>query len=118
MALKVGVLSLTAQGSSEPAQLATIAVRRLMPPQADQFVTLEPGETATNEQELKPPVVMPEELGIKHKMVQVQAIGEWSHVWPLGHEDVINHHREKVGGAESDGSARGSFMSEPLDVQF
>ncbi|KAH7039856.1 uncharacterized protein B0I36DRAFT_2909 [Microdochium trichocladiopsis] len=118
MALQLGVLSLTPQGASSPLELATIALRRLMPPPEDQFVTIGPGETATNELELKPPAVNPQELGIAGKTVQVQASGEWGYVWPLGGDVVVSEWRDKIGGADSDGASRGSFVSDKHEVKF
>ena len=53
IALQRGLLQITPRGASQPLDLPEVQVRRLWPPSKDELVTLEAGETATNEVPLR-----------------------------------------------------------------
>ncbi|KAI0432672.1 hypothetical protein F5Y09DRAFT_339407 [Xylaria sp. FL1042] len=113
LAVQLGLLSFTPDGKDAPVDIPTIQVRRIMPPGDDAYVTIEPSETEEREVLLKRPMVPLDQLQGKIKVV---CKGEWKSVWASKKED-ISAESLKSGGA-GDAALKGTFESEPVDMEF
>ncbi|KAI8634477.1 hypothetical protein F5Y19DRAFT_212722 [Xylariaceae sp. FL1651] len=112
LAVQLGLLFLTPEGSESPIDIPTIQVRRLMPPPDDAYVTIEPGQTEERELVLKKPVIP---LDTLQGRVKVVCKGEWRSVWPSKKEDMS---AESLKHAWSDDALKGSFESEPVEIEL
>ncbi|KAI1129857.1 hypothetical protein F5Y10DRAFT_237412 [Nemania abortiva] len=113
LAVQLGLLSFTPEGKDAPIDLPTIQVRRLMPPGDDAYVTIEPGQTEEREVLLKRPMVPLDQLQGKTKVV---CKGEWKSVWAAKKEDISAESLKNAGADEA--SLKGSFESEPVDIEL
>jgi hypothetical protein len=101
LALELGLFSLTPAGSELPLNLPTIQVKRVVPPPQDQFVTLEPGESAMRELMLKGPIVSTAELrGQPESGGKSTAVsrGMWMAVWAGRAGDICEERLESLTG--------------------
>ncbi|KAI0393225.1 hypothetical protein F5Y17DRAFT_433335 [Xylariaceae sp. FL0594] len=112
IAVQLGLVSFTPEGQTEPVDIPTIQVRRLMPPKEDAFVTIEPGATEEREVLLREPVVPLDKLKGKGE-VTVVVKGEWRGVW-AGKKGDISLQTLRNG----DDSLKGGFESEPAVMEF
>ncbi|KAL7623676.1 hypothetical protein AAE478_005228 [Parahypoxylon ruwenzoriense] len=115
LALQLGLVSFTPAGSDAPVAIRTIQIRRQMPPGPGSLVTIGAGQTEERELELKEPVVPLEKLR-GGAAVSVVCSGEWMAVWPFEAADIPRESLESAGA--SDDAARGSFKSEPVDIEI
>ncbi|KAI0967983.1 hypothetical protein F4678DRAFT_230247 [Xylaria arbuscula] len=113
LAVQLGLLSFTPEGKDAPVDIPTIQVRRIMPPKDDAYVTIEPGQAEEREVLLKRPIVPLDQLQGKVKVV---CKGEWKGVWALKKKDISTE-ALKSGGAD-DAALKGSFESEPADIEL
>ncbi|TRX89843.1 hypothetical protein FHL15_009276 [Xylaria flabelliformis] len=112
LAVQLGLLSFTPEGK-DTVNIPTIQVRRLMPPGDDAYVTIEPGQTEEREVLLKKPMVPLDEL---QGRVKVVCKGEWKAVWPSKKEDISAESLKNTGA--DDAALKGTFESEPVDIEF
>lgn len=106
-ALGLGLLEIVPAGASEPIQLRTIKISRLMPPKAESLVTLQPHESATNIVELREPSV-PGNLWDAGP-VRVTMKGRWMAVWPEMTREGLLSDTERL---QSVGAGAGSLVGE------
>ncbi|GJC83405.1 putative secreted protein ARB_00926 [Colletotrichum liriopes] len=111
LAIQMGLVSITPEGNSEPLELPTIELRRVMPPPQDDLVTLQPGERREQEVVLKEPIVPLDQLG---KTARVAVKGKWQTVWPTTADKLSKETIEKL--QFGDGVLTGEFESEAVDV--
>ncbi|WQF84296.1 hypothetical protein CDEST_09310 [Colletotrichum destructivum] len=111
LAIQLGVLSITPEGKSEPLELPTVELRRIMPPPPQDLVTLQPGERREQEVVLKEPIVSLDQLG---KTARVAVKGKWQTVWPTTADKLSQETLEKL--QFGDGVLTGEFESEAVDV--
>lgn len=111
LAIRLGLVSITPEGKSEPIELPTIMLRRVMPPPQDALVTLQPGERREEEVVLKEPIVPLDQLG---KTARVAIKGKWGTVWPTTADKLSKENIEKL--QFGDGVLTGEFDSEAVDV--
>ncbi|TQN71543.1 putative secreted protein [Colletotrichum shisoi] len=111
LAIQLGVLSITPEGKSEPLELPTVELRRIMPPPPQDLVTLQPGERREQEVVLKEPIVPLDQLG---KTARVAVKGKWQTVWPTTADKLSQETLEKL--QFGDGVLTGEFESEAVDV--
>lgn len=110
-ALPLGLFSITPEGASQPLDIPTIQIRRVMPPPRDSFVTLRPGETRTQEHILRESIVTPGELGPKPTVV---IKGTWMGVWTVPVEELTPDRLEYM--YTDEGRWTGPFESKPFEV--
>lgn len=113
LALAVGVLSVTPEGEDAPLELDLIALRRLMPPPADDIVTIQPGESREQEVVLRETALPFDRLG---KTPRVAAKGKWQVVWPTTADKLSEETLEKL--QFGDGVLSGDFETEAIEVTF
>ncbi|CCF41634.1 hypothetical protein CH063_11856 [Colletotrichum higginsianum] len=111
LAIQLGVLSITPEGKSEPLELPTVELRRIMPPPPQDLITLQPGERREQEVVLKEPIVALDQLG---KTARVAVKGKWQTVWPTTADKLSQETLEKL--QFGDGVLTGEFESEAVDV--
>ena len=110
-ALQLGLINITPFHADKPIDIARIAIRRVWPPTRDSLVTILPGESASNEIELNPMVVPPEDLG---KRAKVLLKGTWQAVWPKCKEDISDSSlNDPIGSPDA---FSGTFESNELEV--
>ncbi|KAI1754949.1 hypothetical protein F4782DRAFT_492126 [Xylaria castorea] len=112
LAVQLGLLSFTPEGK-DTVDIPTIQVRRLMPPGDDAYITIEPGKTEEREVLLKKPMVPLDELQGKVKVI---CKGEWKAVWASKKEDISAESLKNTGA--DDAALKGSFESEPVDIEL
>jgi hypothetical protein len=111
LALQLGLLHITPAGASEPLDLPRIQLRRVWPPTAEHLISIEPGQIATSEVELKSIMVNPDDLGPNPT---IQLKGWWQAVWTRGKDEV---HKESLENPQHAADAfHGEFLSEPLQM--
>ncbi|KAL2757240.1 hypothetical protein ACRALDRAFT_1060649 [Sodiomyces alcalophilus JCM 7366] len=110
-ALPLGLFSITPEGASQPLDIPTIQIRRVMPPPRDSFATLKPGETRTQEHILRDSIVSPEQLGPKPEVV---VKGTWMGVWTVPIEELTPDRLENM--YTDEGRLTGPFETEPFKV--
>ncbi|EOD49983.1 hypothetical protein GTA08_BOTSDO01757 [Neofusicoccum parvum] len=109
--LPLGNLAITHPSSGERLNKDSIKISRKTPPDADQFVTLAPGETREQDVELKGPLVPLDK--VDGGKVQVSCSGKWGDVW-AGSEDVgPSSWDAKVGKGAS-----GEWESQAIEVEL
>ncbi|GAP88631.1 hypothetical protein SAMD00023353_3300740 [Rosellinia necatrix] len=113
LAVQLGLLSFTPEGSDGPVDIPVMQVRRLMPPGDDAYVTIEPGKTEEREVILKKPMVPLDQLQGKVKVV---CKGTWKSVWAARKEDIPADSLKNPG--TDDDAFKGSFESEPVDMEL
>lgn len=111
LAIQLGVLSITPEGKSEPLELPTVELRRIMPPPPQDLITLQPGERREQEVVMKEPIVPLDQLG---KTARVAVKGKWQTVWPTTADKLSQETLEKL--QFGDGVLTGEFESEAVDV--
>ncbi|KAK2001526.1 hypothetical protein LX36DRAFT_653272 [Colletotrichum falcatum] len=111
LAVQLGLINITPEGKSEPIELPTIELRRVMPPPQDALVTLQPGERREQEVILKEPIVPLDQLG---KTARVAVKGKWGTVWPTTADKLSKETIEKL--QFGDGVLTGEFDSEAVDL--
>ncbi|KAK2057237.1 hypothetical protein LY76DRAFT_594374 [Colletotrichum caudatum] len=111
LAIQLGLVYITPEGGSEPIELPTIELRRVMPPPQDALVTLQPGEREEQEVVLKEPIVPLDQLG---KTARVAVKGKWGTVWPTTADNLSQENIEKL--QFGDGVLTGDFESEAIDL--
>ncbi|KAK2027830.1 hypothetical protein LX32DRAFT_640558 [Colletotrichum zoysiae] len=111
LAIQLGLVYITPEGKSEPIELPTIELRRVMPPPQDALVTLQPGERKEQEVVLKEPIVPLDQLG---KTARVAVKGKWGTVWPTTADNLSEENIEKL--QFGDGVLTGDFESEAVDL--
>lgn len=111
LAIQVGLVSITPEGKSEPIEVHTVQLRRIMPPRPEDLVTLQPGESQEQEIILKEPIVALDSLG---KTARVAVKGKWQVVWPTTADKLSQATLEKLQFGE--GVLTGEFESETIDV--
>jgi hypothetical protein len=113
LVFKLGVIEVTPLGSEAPLQLATIMIKRAMPPRPESLITIQPGEKSSQEVVLGAPVV-DEELLKGHSTLKVRLEGRWSAVWPCEKEDLDKTKLELLGHGE--GALKGEFDSGEVEI--
>ncbi|KAK2014624.1 hypothetical protein LZ32DRAFT_657180 [Colletotrichum eremochloae] len=111
LAIQLGLVSITPEGKSEPIELPTIELRRVMPPPQNDLVTLQPGESREQEVVLKEPIVPLDQLG---KTARVVVKGNWGTVWPTTVDKLSKETIEKLQFGE--GVLTGEFESQAADL--
>ncbi|KAM0323741.1 hypothetical protein ACHAQA_008678 [Verticillium albo-atrum] len=111
-AIALGLLSITPSGADAPLDLPVIQFRRVMPPPPENLVTLQPGESRTQDLVLKEPAVPIDELGGK---ATILCQGSWSSVWPTTADKLTPEELDKLQFGDSVLSG-GHFKSEAIDV--
>ncbi|KAL0938307.1 uncharacterized protein CTRU02_204917 [Colletotrichum truncatum] len=111
LALQLGVLSVTPEGKDAPLELDTIALRRVMPPPAEDLITLQPGDSKEQEIILRETMLPFDKLG---KTPRVAAKGKWQTVWPTTAEKLSQETIEKLQFGE--GVLTGEFATEAIEV--
>ncbi|EXF85064.1 hypothetical protein CFIO01_09630 [Colletotrichum fioriniae PJ7] len=106
LAIQVGLVSITPEGKSEPIEVHTVQLRRIMPPRPEDLVTLQPGESQEQEIVLKEPIVALDSLG---KTARVAVKGKWQVVWPTTADKLSQATLEKLQFGE--GVLTGEFES-------
>ncbi|KAI8949916.1 hypothetical protein F4801DRAFT_551528 [Xylaria longipes] len=112
LAVQLGLLSFTPEGK-DAINIPTIQVRRLMPPGDDAYVTIEPGQAEEREVLLRRPMTPLDELQGK---VTVVCKGEWKAVWASKKEEISAESLRNTGA--DDAALKGSFESEPVDIEL
>lgn len=113
LALQLGLLSITPSGAAAPLDLPTIQVRRKTPPDEDQLVTLEAGESQEREIVIKEQVVPISDLAGDGKgKGTIKCKGRWMSVWPVKRDGVTDHEIELQG--MGDEALNGDFESESV----
>ncbi|KAL2864996.1 uncharacterized protein BJX67DRAFT_383217 [Aspergillus lucknowensis] len=102
----LGVFEIRDAATGEAVALDTVKFARKLPPPAEDFVEIPPGEAAEVE------VTLPRVPLVEGRPYAIQAKGWWQAVWeqPLG--DVPAGDREKLAGA-----LRGSFESSAVEIR-
>ncbi|RXG45609.1 hypothetical protein VDGE_02972 [Verticillium dahliae] len=111
-AIALGLLSITPAGADKPLDLPIVQFRRVMPPEPDNLVTLQPGESRGQDLVLKEPAVPVGELGGK---ASIYIQGSWSSVWPTTADKLTPEELEKLQFGDSVLSG-GEFKSDALEV--
>ena len=93
-------------------ELPVVQVRRKMPPGDGSLVTIEPGETAENEVELREALVPPEEL--RRGRVTAVCRGAWVAVWSGRAGDVGEEARAALGAGPD--VLTGRYETLPLQI--
>ncbi|KAJ3578153.1 hypothetical protein NPX13_g2412 [Xylaria arbuscula] len=106
-ALGLGLLEIVPAGGTEPIQIQTIKISRLMPPKAESLVTLRPLESAMNTVELREPMVPSDIWSAGPAKVTMK--GRWMAVWPEITEEDLLSDTEKL---KSVGAGAGSLVGE------
>ncbi|KAH7303494.1 hypothetical protein B0I35DRAFT_446684 [Stachybotrys elegans] len=89
----LGLLTITPEDTDKPLELQTIMLRRIWPPNLEQLVTLRPGESESNDIELKEPFIPMEKLTEK---VTVGISGKWQAVWEKTKDEVSSSSLENI----------------------
>ncbi|KAG7128187.1 putative secreted protein like [Verticillium longisporum] len=111
-AIALGLLSITPAGADKPLDLPIVQFRRVMPPEPDNLVTLQPGESRGQDLVLKEPAVPVGELGGK---ASIYIKGSWSSVWPTTADKLTPEELEKLQFGDSVLSG-GEFKSDVIEV--
>lgn len=113
MALRLGIVSITPAGQSEPVELPILQVRRMWPPPSDALITIPAGKAQTNDIVLKGPGVPEGKLGTKPS---IRLSGRWSGVWA---KDKDNIGEINLGDVTPDPDVHvGSFSTDALEVNM
>lgn len=117
LALQLGLVSVTAAGTSTPIDMPTIKVSRAMPPGADSLVTLQPGESSSSIVELRDTFV-PKDTWAQGK-AKASMKGRWAAVWPGLDKDELLGDPEKLSalGGGGDGVLTGEWESPTIEVE-
>ena len=117
LALQLGLLSITPSGASSPLDLPRIQLRRKAPPDEDQLVTLEAGQSEEREIALKEPIISSNDLAGDGKgKAKVKCRGRWMSVWPVKRNGVSDEALELMG--LSDEALSGDFESEVVELDI
>ncbi|KAI1850875.1 hypothetical protein JX265_004931 [Neoarthrinium moseri] len=113
-AVHQGVLKLYSPADSDmPLDIPIVQIRRRMPPGRDALVTIEPGQTAEHQVELKEPVVPIDKL---KGDVKISGQGRWLSVWQKRADEVSAKELEDLGGGDQ--TLTGDYVIEPVTVTF
>lgn len=116
LALQLGLLSITPSGAPSPLDLPTIQVRRKTPPDEDQLVTLDTGESREREIVIKEPVVPISDLAGDNKgKGTIKCRGRWMSVWPVKRDGVTDKALELQG--LGDEALTGQFESDSVEFE-
>lgn len=115
LALQLGTLAITPDGSSSPLDIPIIKVSRKLPPGEDSLVELDAGQTSReNVVVLKEMVVGKQLRETNTEKVSVKCKGQWRAVWATSRKDLD---AESIQGMGTDERALpGEFESEAFDV--
>lgn len=82
----LGKIQIVPDGETTPIRLSVIQYRRIWPPQEDSLVELLPGESKSQEVEIREPTVRPDKLP---KKATAKMGGRWMGVWQMAKKDVV-----------------------------
>lgn len=111
LALKLGLLSFTPDGASEPLEIPSIQIRRKMPPGSDSLVTIQPGETKEQELKLAEPIIPLSKLEGK---VSITCEGRWMGAWQSEAKDISEGDLDQLGTGPL--ALTGSFTAKPVVI--
>ncbi|KAG5928153.1 hypothetical protein E4U53_002738 [Claviceps sorghi] len=115
LALKLGLVSITPEGSSSPIPLPVFQARRMWPPPADSLVTIAAGGSAVSDIDMGG-LDFDEELLESGSRASVTLVGKWHAVWPTGKDSVENFN---LGGVDPVTDVySGSFASKSLAISI
>lgn len=111
LALQLGSLSITPDGSGKPLELRLVKVKRVWPPPENALVVIQPGASATNDMILQEPTVPMSKLAKKAKVVLG---GEWIAVWPRSRDQLSDSDIENASGT----AFSGPFSTRVLEIEI
>ncbi|KAG5928527.1 hypothetical protein E4U42_000510 [Claviceps africana] len=115
LALKLGLLSITLEGSSSPLPLPIVGARRIWPPPPESLVTIAAGESAATDIDMGGPK-FGVELFESSSRASVTLVGNWHAVWPKDKSSLENFN---LGSASPDPDVySGPFASETLAISI
>lgn len=82
----LGKIQIVPDGETKPIHLSAIQYRRVWPPHEDSLVELLPGESKSQEVELREPTIKLEDLP---KKGTAKMSGRWMGVWQMAKKDVV-----------------------------
>ncbi|KAK5995269.1 putative secreted protein [Cladobotryum mycophilum] len=111
LAFKLGLISITPDGASEPLNWPTIQIRRVWPPRADSFVHLEPGASHSSEITVEDRFTSEDRIG---KKAAVELKGRWDMVWNKSKDNITE---EELDNTDSNPNVfNGDYSSNIVEI--